>query len=370
MLTTYLDNFASAYRPYKGGAWCYEDGCIYRGLVLLHQATGEARWYDHLKRLVDAQVSGDGALKGYSVNEFNIDNILSGRALFYLHDATGEEKYLTAAKLLGEQLASHPRTESGVYWHKNVYPWQIWLDGLYMGLPFQIELAQSIGAPKLIDDALSQLKTALHFTYKRETELYVHGYDESGQQAWADPLTGQSPAHWARALGWLSMALVDVIDLVGPKHAEEFGIVSQTNSLLETIISLRTPTATWLQVIDMPSLPGNYEESSASAMLSYAILKADRLGVLSGHQKIGEESFDKLVEQAVLPDGRGGHEFVRICHVAGLGGHGGRYRDGTPGYYLTEDVVADDSKGVGPLMMATAEKVMAAEARTPVRGVG
>ena len=370
MLTTYLDNFARAYRPYKGGAWCYEDGCIYRGLILLHQATGEKRWYDHLKRLVDAQVSEGGSLSGYSVGEFNIDNILSGRALFYLHDATGDEKYLKAASLLGDQLASHPRTKSGVYWHKKVYPWQIWLDGLYMGLPFQIELAQSSGDATLVDDALAQLKTALHFTFKPETGLYVHGYDESGQQPWADPVTGQSPAHWARALGWLSMALVDVIELAGLKHAEGFGIVSQTKNLLEKILSLRTSSATWLQVIDMPSLPGNYEESSASAMLSYAVLKADRLGILSGAGNLGEKSFDKLVKQAVRPDGQGGHEFVRICHVAGLGGHGGRYRDGTPAYYLTEEIVADNSKGVGPLMMAAAEKVMAAERRTPARSVG
>ena len=150
-----------------------------------------------------------------------------------------------------------------------------------MGLPFQIELAQSIGAPKLIDDALSQLKTALHFTYKRETELYVHGYDESGQQAWADPLTGQSPAHWARALGWLSMALVDVIDLVGPKHrrvrsCEPDEKPSGENNQLAD--AQRYVAASHRHA----DLPGNDEESSASAMLSYAILKADRLGVLSG----------------------------------------------------------------------------------------
>ena len=247
-------------------------------------------------------MSGDGALKGYSVNEFNIDNILSGRALFYLHDATGEEKYLTAAKLLGEQLASHPRTESGVYWHKNVYPWQIWLDGLYMGLPFQIELAQSIGAPKLIDDALSQLKTALHFTYKRETELYVHGYDESGQQAWADPLTGQS----RRTLGaCLGVAIDGIGRCDRPCWPQALGRVwhcepdeqpagennrASADAHRYVAAGHRHAVSAW-----------NYEESSASAMLSYAILKADRLGVLSGQQKIGEESFDKLVEQAVRP---------------------------------------------------------------------
>jgi unsaturated rhamnogalacturonyl hydrolase len=157
MLTTYFNTFARDYRPYKGGAWCYEDGCIYRGLILLHQMTGEARWYNHLRRFADAQVSDDGALSGYSVGEYNLDNVLSGRALFYLHKATGDDKYLKAAKLLGKQLANHPRTKSGVYWHKKVYPWQVWLDGLYMGLPFQIELAQATGDTGLVEDALTRV---------------------------------------------------------------------------------------------------------------------------------------------------------------------------------------------------------------------
>jgi unsaturated rhamnogalacturonyl hydrolase len=235
-----------------------------------------------------------------------------------------------------------------------------------MGLPFQIELAQATGDTGLVEDALTQLKMALLLTYKPETGLYVHGCDESRAQAWADPATGHSPAHWARALGWLSMALVDVIELVGHKQAEKFGIVSRAKDLFGKIVDLRTSNRLWLQVIDMPALPGNYEESSASAMFSYAMLKADRLGILPGVGKIGEESFDELVRQMVLSDGRGGHEFVRMCHVAGLGTHGGRDRDGTPAYYLTEAIVADDSKGVGPLMMAAAEKYLA-EQREPAR---
>ena len=141
MLTDYLDAYAAGYTPYKGGAFCYEDGCLYRGLIVLAEATGEARWRAHLERLVGAQVGPDGALAGYDPDEFNIDNLLSGRALTLPPRETGERASWRAAPRLAGQLARHPRTRSGVYWHKQRYPWQVWLDGLYMGLPFQIELA-------------------------------------------------------------------------------------------------------------------------------------------------------------------------------------------------------------------------------------
>ncbi|MEF2070287.1 glycoside hydrolase family 88/105 protein [Consotaella aegiceratis] len=354
MLMDYFDAYARRYDPYKNGAWCYEDGCVYRGLRLLHEATSEARWYDHLKRLVDLQVSPDGTIAGYRVDEYNIDNILSGRALIYLHEVTGEARYMQAAKLLGEQLAKHPRTKAGGYWHKKTYPWQVWLDGLYMGLPFQIELGQATAEEALIEDALDQLSRALDLTDGGDG-LYVHGHDESREQRWADSETGRSPAYWGRALGWLSMALVDVIDLVGLQRASVAGIAERTKALLARIIELQTPTGLWLQVIDQPDLPGNYEESSASAMFAYALQKAGRLG-LPVDGAVGRQALNRLVATRLV-EGPAGVRFEGICQVAGLGGFSGRYRDGTPDYYLTEPVVADDAKGVGPLMMAAAEAV-------------
>ncbi|MDI6024686.1 glycoside hydrolase family 88 protein [Corticibacterium sp. UT-5YL-CI-8] len=359
MLGAYFDAFAQDYAPYKGGAWCYEDGCIYRGLGLLHRATGDKRWLGHLSRMVDAQVSANGALAGYSVEEFNIDNILAGRALIYLYGLSGKERYLNAARHLGRQLEEHPRTRSGVYWHKNIYPRQVWLDGLYMGLPFQIELGLLTGNDDLVEDALRQISTALDLTYRTETGLYAHGYDESRTQSWSDPRSGQSPTHWARALGWLAMALVDVIELVSVERAEKHRLVSRTRALFERILSLRTKNGLWLQVIDMPALRGNYEESSASAMFAYALLCAGRLNILPGATRAGETALETLVATSVQLGDKGRPEFLGICHVAGLGGYGERYRDGTPAYYLTEKVVADDPKGVGPLIMAAAEEIMA-----------
>lgn len=359
----YFDSYAAAYAPYKGGAWCYEDGCIYRGLAQLHAATGERCWLAHLQRLVDAQVSAGGELSGYSVEEFNIDHVLSGRALIYLHGLTGEERYAAGARLLARQLAAHPRTRSGVYWHKKIYPWQVWLDGLYMGLPFQIEYARMTGQAALVEDALIQLRTALVLTHEEATGLPVHGYDESRRQRWADPRTGRSPAHWARALGWLAMALVDIADLIGPARAEESGVARQTTALLQRIAAFRTREGMWLQVIDQPNLSGNYAESSATAMLAYAFMKAGRLGLLDTAAAIGRESLAALSHRALQADRHGRLRFGGICQVAGLGGPSGSYRNGTPGYYLSEPVVADDPKGVGPLMMARAEALRLGDIR-------
>lgn len=355
MLTDYFDVYAGRYQAYKKGNWCYEDGCVYRGLIALHEATGEDRWFDHLYRLVDKQVGSEGELAGYDPSEYNIDNILSGRSLLYLDDLTDEPRWMLAAARQASQLATHPRTRSGVYWHKLRYPWQVWLDGLYMGLSFQIGYGRKTGQDQLIEDALTQLESALQLTFVPSTGLYAHAYDEARKQAWADPGTGQSRAHWARALGWLAMALVDVADLVGPTAFAR--LESTTKAFLARVLDLRQPEGLWLQVIDRSDLPGNYQEMSASAMFVYALTKAERLGLLDLAEPDADGLARVLAAQAVRHDTSGRLYMDEICEVAGLGMFQNRFRDGSAAYYVSERRVADDAKGVGPLMMAEAERL-------------
>lgn len=348
----YFDAFATRYEHYKGGAWCYEDGCIYRGLVRLHEVTGEVRWFDHLVRLVGPQIGSDGALAGYDPDEFNIDNILAGRCLFHLSRETGDPRYMAAADRLAGQMQRHPRIASGNYWHKARYPYQLWLDGLYMGLPFQVEYGLERGCPELIEDALAQIETALTLTRGPEG-LYLHGYDEARAQGWADPETGLSPAVWGRAVGWLAMALVDVCALLperGPREA--------ARDLIDAVVRQQGASGLWPQVLAMPGLEGNYEESSASAMFAYALIRGTRLG-LAPRGEAGQRALDALRETRLVDRGEGAR-LERICCVAGLGGFEGQQRDGSPAYYLSERIVADDAKGVGPLMMAEAERRLAA----------
>ena len=353
MLTSYFRHYAETYRAYKSGPICYEDGCLYRGLITLYEATGEQNWLDILISHARTQVTPDGGMSGYELEEYNIDNILSGRAFLYLYKKTQDERYLRACQTLAKQLETHPKTDGGNYWHKKRYPYQVWLDGLYMGLPFQIEYGQLTGKDTLIDNALSQLSRALKIMGIGQNGLYAHGYDESRKQAWADRETGLSPAHWGRAIGWLTVALVDICDLVGK---EKMGpSLGRTIDLLEEIVKRQREEGAWLQVIDQPDLHGNYLESSATAMFSYALLKGARLGLGAEFVAPGLEGHAYL-EQLIASDDR--KVLPNIVCVAGLGGFDGNYRDGTAEYYVSEITCADDVKGVGPFMMASAEKLL------------
>lgn len=347
MLAEYFDAYATDYTPYKGGKWCYEDGLIYRGLELLHTETGDARWINHLRRLVDAQVGANGALAGYELSDYNIDNILAGRALLYLAAQTGEAKYLAAAGVQARQFATHPRTKSGVFWHKLRYPWQIWLDGLYMGHPFRIAHAQLHQDDAAVEDSLRQISVALDVMFDPATGLYRHAFDEARLQPWADPVTGVSAALWARAIGWLAMALVDVADLVGEDFAP---LRDRTFALLDRVAAMQRPDGLWLQVMDQPELVGNYQETSASAMFAYAFERGARLGLAAPIPGLSQRLFDQSL---TLKPG-GGTEMVEMCEVAGLGWYEGRYRDGSAAYYVSEVKAKDDPKGVGPLMMTAA----------------
>ncbi|WP_106746511.1 glycoside hydrolase family 88/105 protein [Yoonia maritima] len=349
MLSDYFDAYARDHKYYKGGSWCYEDGLVYRALEAMHQATGEDRWLDHLKRLVDGQLTDASLPVGYDPSEYNIDHILSGRALVYLHAQTGDPKYMIAADYLALQLKHHPRTKSGVYWHKLRYPWQIWLDGLYMGPTFQVGYAQAIGDQAMVQDSLTQIATALNTNRDAKSGLFAHAYDEARMQPWADKKTGHSAAFWSRAIGWVAMALVDVAEVVSE---QEFAPLHQdTVALLEKIYELRKPDGLWLQVIDRPDLGQNYQESSASAMFVYALVKASRIGILPANY---DDLVDTLIDQTVRQRPDGQLEMFDMCWVAGLGPFEGRYRDGSAEYYVSEKICSDDPKGVSPLITAYA----------------
>ena len=361
MLIDFFDKFAQDYNAYKRGTWCYEDGLLYRGLQFLSDATEDPRWQDHLLRLINRQIQAgpDGVtIYGYDPAEFNVDHIMSGRALIYLHYETGDPKWLKAAGHLMRQLNHHPRTESGVYWHKLKYPWQVWLDGLYMWAPFQISYGIATSDDALIDDALTQVQTALDMTRVADTGLYAHAVDEARLQPWADPATGHNKALWSRALGWLAMALVDIRELVG---ADRFGPLEQpTRDLLKRLIDLRQPSGLWLQVIDRSDLDGNYGESSASAMFVYALQKGAMLDLCHAPRDL----MDRL-QASVMKQGPSGPEMAEMCEVAGLGMFENRFRDGSAEYYVSEKVVSNDVKGVGPMMMAYAVSQTLKQARVP-----
>ena len=353
-VATFVSHYLEQWQPYRP-FWNYEDGCIYKGLLDLADASGSERFFERAYQSVGARTAQDGSLTGFDPDEFNIDNVNAGKALFWLLERTGETRFRLAIDAQHAQLERHPRTRSGNYWHKKIYPNQVWLDGLYMAQPLRCAYARLTGRYEILNDVLAQFENVRAAMRDDATGLYFHGWDESRAERWSNPRTGCSPCFWGRAMGWYVMALVDCLELFanapgGPSLND--GRVQLTALLADAsdaLMRVRSANALWYQVLDQGSRAGNYEESSATLMIAYALMKGARLGVLNNALgEAGEESFNACVARFVSPT-----ELAGICSVAGLGNV--PYRDGSYEYYLSEPVVANDPKGVGALMMAQAE---------------
>jgi len=345
----FITHYLAQWRPYRP-FWNYEDGCIFKGCLELAAATGESRFRDFVLRAVSVRVAADGALQGYDPDEFNIDHVASGKVLFPLLSWTGEQRFRSAIERQEGQLDRHPRTKSGNFWHKKIYPHQVWLDGLYMAQPFRCAYAALTNRPEILDDMLRQFAHVHEVMREGETGLYYHGWDESRLERWSNPATGCSPCFWGRAMGWYAMALVDCAELTaeGTANAQR-PLVTLLRETSEALMRVRSPRGLWFQVLDQGSRAGNYEEASASLMFAYALMKGARLKLLPS--ALGDAGWQTLCAcvDVFLTD----RALSGICGVAGLGNV--PYRDGSYAYYLSEPVVANDPKGVGALFMALSE---------------
>ena len=345
-------------RPIIRERWDYETGTVLRGFEELWEATGDARYFDYIKRNVDAYVEPDGSIRTYDMADYNLDNINTGKLLFLLYEETGDERYRIAAETLHDQLEHQPTTSEGGYWHKQRYPYQMWLDGLYMAEPFAARYATTWGDPARVDEALDhvalQYQLAARYLRDPATGLYYHGWDEKRQQVWADSLTGRSANFWGRAMGWYAMALVDVLDHLPAHHPEHPRLVRLLQDLAEAIVGVQDPvTGVWYQILDQPNREGNYLEASASSMFVYALAKGVRVGYLDpSYLEAARWGYRGLLQEFVsVEDG-----LVNLNRVVSVGGLGGDDdRDGTFAYYMSEPVIANDPKGTGPFILASLE---------------
>lgn len=340
----FIESYIRSWRPYKD-AWNYEDGMIWLGALDLYDATHDMALLDFVRTEAECRITPEGVMTTFESDEYNIDNIHAGRILPRLYALTGDERYRRAMDRQFSQLLTHPRTQSGNYWHKQIYPWQVWLDGLYMAQPFQTAYAQAAGKPDLFADTVRQF-LAVETNLKAESGLYHHGWDESRAERWADPVTGRSPCVWSRAMGWWVMALADVCEASeGLKGRDD--IARLLKESLDALRRVRKAGGLWYQVADQGGRAGNYEEASASLMIAYALMKAERLGVAETAAE-GLSALRMICDRFVTPSALEG-----ICGVAGLGNT--PYRDGSYAYYLSEKITPNDPKGVGALMMALSE---------------
>lgn len=339
----------------KKSTWNYIDGCMIKAILEMYAITGNNRYMEFADGFTDAKVFEDGTIDGYDVEELNIDNVNAGKTLFELYDLTGKEKYRRAIDLIYSQVQRMPRTAEGNFWHKNIYPNQVWLDGLYMCQPFYMEYETRFHDCKNYPDIYNQFENVVRCMRDAKTGLYYHAYDSSREMFWCDPVTGLSQNFWLRALGWYSMALLDTLDKAANKEDEPYKNLQRVFvDLMDAMLRYQDESGMWYQVVNFGGMDRNYLETSGSSIMAYALLKGVRLGFLPlSYQQYGKKAFEGVCRKYLTVDENKEMHLGGICLVAGLGGK--ERRPGTFDYYMSEPVVKDDAKGVGPFLLAYCE---------------
>jgi len=355
------DTVLAIWKDYPGATagrtprWTYEQGVVLLGITHVWKKTGDQKYFDYIRQTLDHYVADDGTIRTYRVEEYNLDNVLLGRMLLLLYRETKAEKYRKAADLVRSQLSKHPRTSEGGFWHKQIYPSQMWLDGLYMAEPFYAEYAAMFHEDAAFDDIAKQFILIERHTRDEKTGLLYHGWDESRKQRWSDPTTGRSPNFWGRAMGWYAMALVDTLDYFPKTHPKRAELIAILKRLATAVAKYQDEKAgLWYQVVDKAGARGNYFESSAAAMFVYALAKGAHMKYLPAPSlRVAEKAYRAMLSQFIETRPDGLVDYKGTVSVAGLGGN--PYRDGSYEYYLSEKVVTNDQKGYGSFIMAAAE---------------
>ncbi|MCW0481246.1 glycoside hydrolase family 88/105 protein [Gaoshiqia sediminis] len=335
--------------------WSYTQGLVTLANQRLAAQTGDQKYYEYGLAYADKMIDDDGNIDTYSLEKYNVDLVNSGKILFEIYEKTGNEKYKKAMELLNRQLETHPRTSEGGFWHKLIYPHQLWLDGVYMADPFHAQFGVVFGHPEALDDAANQVLVIQKHTHDSITGLNFHGWDESHEQRWADPETGRSAHIWGRALGWYFMAIVDILDFLPQDHPKRNDLIAVLNTVAEAVVKVQEEeTGVWYQVLDMGGREGNYRESTASCMFVYALLKGVRMGYLdASYLAPAQKGYEGILNNFIREEEDGTISLTQCCAVAGLGGN--PYRDGSYEYYITTQIRDNDPKGVGPFIMASIE---------------
>jgi len=336
-------------------SWNYDHGLQVIAIQKVGEATGESRYLRFVSDWIDHFVQPDGSIRTYRMDEYNVDLINSGKLLFGAYERTGDERYRKAIELLREQMRTHPRNNANGFWHKQIYPYQMWLDGIYMAGPFLSEYALRFNETETFDDVVHQITLIEKHTRDERTGLLYHAWDESKRERWCDPNTGLSKYFWGRAVGWYVMALVDVLDHLPQEHARRQELIAILDTTASAIVKVQDEaTGLWYQILDLPEREGNYLEASASTMFVYAFAKAVRKGYLAqDYLLMAWRGYHGLLQNLIKVDSQGLLTLENVCGGAGLGGE--PYRDGSFEYYVTEKIIPNDPKGVGPFILAALE---------------
>lgn len=341
------------YKDLPKPKWTYD-------LAFLGQAIDKLGYHDtiynqYAQAYIDYFIQEDGTVNGYKFYDYNLDNINPGKHVITLYKRTGAEKYRIAIEQFYQQILEQPKTNTGGFWHKERYPWQMWLDGIYMASPFIAQYAREFNKPELFDLVTHQIKLIYEKTYDPNTGLLYHAWDESKEQRWCNPETGQSKHFWSRAIGWYTMAIVDVLDFLPENHPDRAAIIEILNNVSTALLKVRDEdTGLWYQVLDQGRRQGNYIEGSGSAMFTYTFAKGAKKGYLAKkYMDIANDSFDSLTTVLIKNDKNGFLVLTNVCGGCGLGGN--PYREGDYEYYINEKRRDNDQKGVAPFILAAIE---------------
>lgn len=343
----YIENF----KPYHATKrLVYEDGLILIASMRYYALTKDPFYKDFIITYFDEWIDDDGNIQGYKLEDFNIDNVLSGYVLFFAYEETKNEKFLKAIELLYKQLQFQPRTSFNNFWHKRIYPHQVWLDGLYMGQLFYMKANLYFNNTEGIRDSVEQFKNIRKYLYNKDNNLYHHAYDDTHHMQWANKETGKSPNVWSRSVGWYAMAVADMLDSFDEETLSYKFFTEELDFLLRGMVPyMDKKTKMIYQLVEYPNLEGNYLEVSGSAMLAYAMIKGAKKNALhKDFLSLGKEILNGI-EDTYLKKENGVYKLEGICRVAGLDNE---RRDGSIAYYLSEPVVSNDIKGVGPYFLA------------------
>ncbi|MDF2988439.1 MAG: putative d-4,5-unsaturated alpha-glucuronyl hydrolase [Eubacterium sp.] len=335
--------------------WCYELGLILKAVEAVWLLSGNRQYFNYIKDTIDRFIDSDGNIMGYDPYDLNLDMVNPGKILLLLYVETSDTRYKKAADTLRKQLDRQPRNHQGGFWHKAIYPHQMWLDGVYMSSPFYAQYAMIFNQPEAYEDIFNQVSLLAVNAKEPSTGLLYHAWDESRGMKWSDDTTGCSPHFWGRAMGWYAMALADILDFFPGSNPKRETIINILKDLLSALIQVQdNNTGLWYQVVDLGKFKGNYLEASASCMFTYALSKSIANGYVDEAFKISAlKAYEGILCHLTYMDDNGCINLKNVCSVAGLGGN--PYRDGSFSYYISEPVVENDYKGYGPFMLAAVE---------------
>lgn len=359
----------------KRPKWSYVMGIELESMLDTYLRYGDKHIWDYCQEYTDTMINDNGDIRGFKYKDYNLDNIRTGHFVARMYQQNPEAKNLKAMQTMMRQLKEQPRTiEDRVFWHKAIYSYQVWLDGIFMGLPYNVLTASMIYKPKeakkIYDDAVDQVKTTYRRTLDPATGLNRHAWDETHEMFWADKQTGLSRHCWGRAQGWFTMALVELLDAMPKDYARREEIISILRQTLDAVIRWQDKsTGVWYQVMDSPNRDGNYLESTCSAMFAYSLLKAYRMGYVGDkYRDAGIRAYQGIINNFIRVNADKTISLTNCCSVAGLGPglsekvlkaapkvKENKRRDGSYEYYLSEPIRDNDAKGIGPFIWASLE---------------